>query len=98
VAKAWNQTRISEALRIEYRIIQEPLGGLSSQRLTRSVSNFGRLGCFDTHGLEYSVIADLIAKIRLLTTKPSQRSTTSSTAVAGTRPVFRLPSLQPVVS
>jgi len=44
MAKAWNQTRVSKALGIEYPIIQGALGGLSSQRLTASVSNFGGLG------------------------------------------------------
>jgi NAD(P)H-dependent flavin oxidoreductase YrpB (nitropropane dioxygenase family) len=38
MAKAWNQTRVSEALGIEYPIIQGPLGGLSSERLTTAVS------------------------------------------------------------
>jgi nitronate monooxygenase len=52
MAKAWNQTRVSEILGIEYPIIQGPLGGLSSQRLTAAVSNFGGLGSFGAHGLE----------------------------------------------
>ncbi len=39
----WNETRISSSLRIEYTIIQDPLGGLSSQRLTAAVSNCGGL-------------------------------------------------------
>ncbi|MBB5338958.1 nitronate monooxygenase [Tunturiibacter gelidoferens] len=70
MAKAWNQTRVSEVLRIEYPIIQGPLGGLSSQRLTAAVSNFGGLGSFGAHGLEPNAIEDVIAEIRSLTVKP----------------------------
>ena len=69
MAKAWNQTRVSEILGIEYPIIQGPLGGLSSQRLTAAVSNFGGLGSFGAHGLEPSAIEDVIAEIRALTAK-----------------------------
>ena len=70
MAKPWNQTRVSEALGIEYPIIQGPLGGLSSQRLTAAVSNFGGLGSFGAHGLEPNAIGDVIAEIRSLTAKP----------------------------
>ena len=56
MAKTWNQTRVSEALGIEYPIIQGPLGGLSSQRLTAAVSNFGGLGSFGAHSLEPQAI------------------------------------------
>jgi len=56
MAKAWNQTRVSEVLGIEYPIIQGPLGGLSSQRLTAAVSNFGGLGSFGAHSLEPNAI------------------------------------------
>jgi nitronate monooxygenase len=70
MAKAWNQTRVSEVLGIEYPIIQGPLGGLSSQRLTAAVSNFGGLGSFGVHGFEPNAIQDVIAEIRSLTKKP----------------------------
>ena len=70
MAKAWNQTRVSGTLGIEYPIIQGPLGGFSSQKLTAAVSNFGGLGSFGAHGLEPAAIADRIAEIRSLTTKP----------------------------
>ncbi len=70
MTRTWNQTRVSEVLGIEYPIIQGPLGGLSSQKLTAGVSNFGGLGSFGAHGLEPSAIADIIAEIRSLTTKP----------------------------
>lgn len=68
--KAWNQTRVSAALRIKYPIIQGPLGGFTSQKLAAGVSNFGGLGSFGAHGLDPSAIADVIAEIRSLTTKP----------------------------
>ena len=66
----WNKTRISSTLGIEYPIIQGPLGGLSTQRLTATVSNFGGLGSFGAHGLSPSAISDVIAEIRTLTSKP----------------------------
>jgi nitronate monooxygenase len=66
----WNKTRVSSCLKITYPIIQGPLGGLSTQRLTASVSNFGGLGSFGAHGLPPSAIKDVIAEIRALTTKP----------------------------
>jgi nitronate monooxygenase len=66
----WNATRISSNLGIEYPIIQGPLGGLSTQRLTATVSNFGGLGSFGAHGLNPSAITDVIAEIRMLTSKP----------------------------
>src|SRR5947199_8349773 len=70
MAKAWNQTRVSEALGIEYPIIQGPLGGLSSQRLTAAVSNYGGLGSFGAHTLAPAAITDVIAQIRSLTSQP----------------------------
>src|SRR5579872_6754429 len=67
---AWNQNRLTEKLGIDYRLIQGPLGGLSSQKLTAAVSNFGGLGSFGAHGLTPEAIKDVIAQIRSLTTKP----------------------------
>ncbi len=66
----WNQNRLTAKLGIEYPIIQGPLGGLSSQRLTAAVSNFGGLGSFGAHSLPPDVIKDVIAEIRSLTSKP----------------------------
>jgi nitronate monooxygenase len=66
----WNNTRVSSGLGIEYPIIQGPLGGLSTQRLTATVSNFGGLGSFGAHGLSPSAIKDVISEIRALTPKP----------------------------
>ena len=66
----WNKTRVSSILGVEYPIIQGPLGGLSTQRLTATVSNFGGLGSFGAHGLGPSAIGEVIDEIRELTTKP----------------------------
>ncbi len=63
---AWNQNRLTARLGIDYPIIQGPLGGLSSQRLTAAVSNFGGLGSFGAHGLAPEEIKDVTAQIRSL--------------------------------
>jgi nitronate monooxygenase len=65
----WNRNRLTARLGIDYPIIQGPLGGLSSQRLTAAVSNFGGLGSFGAHGLAPEEIKDVIAQIRSLTEK-----------------------------
>ena len=70
MATSWNQNRLTAKLGIEYPIIQGPLGGLSSQKLTAAVSNFGGLGSFGAHGLAPEAIKDIIAEIRSLTAKP----------------------------
>jgi nitronate monooxygenase len=67
---AWIRTRVSDKLGVEYPIIQGPLGGLSSQRLTAAVSNFGALGSFGAHRMAPSAIQEVIAEIRSLTNKP----------------------------
>src|ERR1700722_1640608 len=67
---SWNQNRLTAKLGIEYPIIQGPLGGLSSQRLTAAVSNFGGLGSFGAHILPPDAIKDVIEEIRSLTSKP----------------------------
>ena len=64
------RTRVTSALGIEYPIIQGPLGGLSSQRLTAAVSNYGGLGSLGAHSLDPHVIKDRIDEIRSLTKKP----------------------------
>jgi nitronate monooxygenase len=69
-SQPWSRTRVSSSLGIDYPIIQGPLGGLSSQKLTATVSNFGGLGSFGAHGRNPSAIKDVIAEIRSLTTKP----------------------------
>ena len=67
---AWNRNRLTAKLGIEYPIIQGPLGGLASQRLTAAVSNLGGLGSFGAHSLAPGAIAEVIAQIRSLTSKP----------------------------
>jgi nitronate monooxygenase len=70
MATAWNRNRLTARLGIDYPIIQGPLGGLSSQRLTAAVSNFGGLGSFGAHTFAPDAIKDVIAQIRSLTSKP----------------------------
>jgi nitronate monooxygenase len=88
MAKAWNHTRGATGLSIEYPIIEGPLGGLSSQRLAATVSNFGGLGSFGTHGFEPHAIRDLIAEIRTLTSKPSAESPHPISRAVGTIPAL----------
>ena len=66
----WNENRLTAKLGIDYPIIQGPLGGLSSHKLTAAVSNFGGLGSFGAHSLTPGAIKDVIAEIRSLTSKP----------------------------
>ncbi|MCW3053044.1 MAG: oxidoreductase, 2-nitropropane dioxygenase family, partial [Chthonomonadales bacterium] len=68
--RAWNRTRLADRLGIEYPIIQGPLGGMASQRLTADVSNFGGLGSLGANSLAPNAIRDVIAEIRTLTSKP----------------------------
>src|SRR2546428_3388689 len=67
---SWNRNRLTAKLGIDYPVIQGPLGGLSSQRLTAAVSNFGGIGSFGAHALAPEAIKDVIAQIRSLTSKP----------------------------
>ena len=60
---AWSTNRLTSKLEIDYPIIQGPLGGLSSQRLTAAVSNFGGMGSFGAHGLSPAAIKDVIAPL-----------------------------------
>jgi nitronate monooxygenase len=66
----WANTRVSARLGIKYPIIQGPLGGVWTQRLTAAVSNYGGLGSFGAHGLAPKEINDVIAELRSLTEKP----------------------------
>ena len=58
----WRRSRLTSKLGIEYPIIQGPLGGLSSQKLTAAVSNFGGLGSLGAHSLAPHAINDAIAQ------------------------------------
>jgi nitronate monooxygenase len=66
----WNENRLTARLGIVYPVIQGPLGGLSSQKLTAAVSNFGGLGSFGAHSLTPEAIKEVIGQIRSLTSKP----------------------------
>src|SRR5260221_8230524 len=66
----WNRNRLTEKLGIDYPIIQGPLGGLSSQRLTAAVSNLGGLGSLGALSLSPEEIKNVISQIRSLTSKP----------------------------
>ena len=70
MSAAWNRNRLTTRLGIDHPIIQGPLGGLSSQRLTAAVSNFGGLGSFGAHTVTPAAIEDAIAQIRALTSRP----------------------------
>src|SRR6202521_4371572 len=66
----WPRNRLTEMLAVDYPIVQGPLGGLSSQRLTAAVSNFGGLGSFGAHSLSPDAIRSVIGAIRALTSRP----------------------------
>src|SRR5450755_1796042 len=69
-SKSWTEYRLTSRLGLQYPIIQGPLGGLSSQRLTAAVSNYGGLGSFGAHGLKPEAIRKVIREIKALTPKP----------------------------
>ena len=69
-SKLWTDNRLTSRVGLQYPIIQGPLGALSSQRLTASVSNYGGLGSFGAHGLKPEAIRKVIREIKALTTKP----------------------------
>ncbi len=66
----WAKTGLTTCLGNNYPILLGPLGGLSSQRLTAAVSNFGGLGSFGAHGLKPDEIRKVIREIRSQTSKP----------------------------
>jgi nitronate monooxygenase len=69
-SQSWTENRLTSRLGLQFPIIQGPLGGLSSQRLTAAVSNYGGLGSFDAHGLHPEAIRNVIREIKGLTPKP----------------------------
>jgi nitronate monooxygenase len=69
-SKLWSDNRLTSRLGLQYPIIQGPLGGLSSQRLTAAVSNYGGLGSFGAHGLNPEAIRKVVREINGLTPKP----------------------------
>src|ERR1700743_498733 len=62
--------RLTSRLGLRYPIIQGPLGGLSSQRLTAAVSNYGGLASSGAHSLKPEAIRKVIRELRGLTTNP----------------------------
>jgi nitronate monooxygenase len=81
----WNENQLTAKLGIDYPIIQGPLGGLSSQKLTAAVSNFGGLGSFGALNLSAEAIKDVITEIRSLTSKPFAMNLWVSQEDEGTR-------------
>jgi nitronate monooxygenase len=69
-SQAWTKNRLTSRLGLQHPIIQGPLGGLSSQRLTAAVSNYGGLGSFGAHGLRPEAIRNVIREIKARTPKP----------------------------
>jgi nitronate monooxygenase len=67
---SWANNRLTSRLGLQYPIFQGPLGGLSSQRLTAAVSNYGGLGSFGAHSLKPQAIRHIIREIKALTTNP----------------------------
>ena len=67
---AWMRTPLTAKLGIDVPIVQGPLGGFSTERLTALVSNFGGLGSYGAHGLAPVQITRVVSEIRALTTKP----------------------------
>ena len=81
----WSDNRLTAMLGTAYPIIQGPLGGLSSQRLTAAVSNFGGLGSFGAHSLAPDRIQEVIGQIRAGTTRPFAMNLWVSTEDEGAR-------------
>src|SRR5580765_7173951 len=82
---AWANTRVSTKLGIKYPIIQGPLGGVPTQRLSAAVSNYGGLGSFGAQGLAPGAIKDVIAELRSMTEKPFAMNLWVSIEDAGAR-------------
>jgi nitronate monooxygenase len=67
----WNKTKFTKLLGIEYPIVQGPFGGgLSSVKLTSTVSNAGGLGSFGGQPFSSKEIIETCNEIRKFTNKP----------------------------
>lgn len=67
----WNKTKFTKLVGIDYPIIQGPFGGgLSSVKLTSTVSNAGGLGSFGGQPFSSKEIIETSNDIRKLTNKP----------------------------
>ena len=66
----WNKTKFTKLLDIEYPIVQGPFGGgLSSVKLTSTVSNAGGLGSFGGQSFSAAEIIETCNQIRKCTNK-----------------------------
>ena len=69
--KMWNKTKFTKLLGIDYPIVQGPFGGgLSSVKLTSTVSNAGGLGSFGGQSFSSKEIIETCKEIRKFTHKP----------------------------
>lgn len=69
--KMWNRTKFTKLLGIDYPIVQGPFGGgLSSVKLTSTVSNEGGLGSFGGQPFSANEIINTCNEIRKQTNKP----------------------------
>ncbi len=67
----WNKTKFTKLLGIDYPIVQGPFGGgLSSVKLTGTVSNAGGLGSFGGQPFSSKEIIETCNEIKKLTNKP----------------------------
>src|SRR5687768_2970265 len=67
----WHNTKLTERLGIRYPIVQGPFGGgLSSVKLTSTVSNYGGLGSFGGQPFSAKEIAEICFELRKHTDKP----------------------------
>ncbi len=62
--------RITQALGIDYPIIQAPMGWIARSQLASAVSNAGGMGIIETSSGELDAIKDEIARMRDLTDRP----------------------------
>ena len=71
IKRMWNNTRFTKLLGIEYPIVQGPFGGgLSSVKLTSTVSNSGGLGSFGGQPYSAKEIIEYCKEIRRQTNRP----------------------------
>lgn len=67
----WNKTKFTTLMGIDYPIVQGPFGGgLSSVKLTSTVSNAGGLGSFGGQPFSAKEIMEICKEIRQYTNKP----------------------------
>ena len=64
------RNRVTEALGVEYPIIQAPMGWIARAPLASAVSNAGGMGIIETSSGELDTIKGEIARMRTLTDKP----------------------------